>query len=76
MTDLFEAVDAQDDMTRAKAAILKKTVNGGVLGAITLVQKALGTSYGAAARLVRDLEGQGWITEADHSGRRTILVQP
>lgn len=63
------------EIERARAAILAMSEREGGYryGCISAVQDALRIRYNAACEIVRDLVGQGFVTEADDQGRRKVL---
>lgn len=85
MSDLFDQLEPapallaflnKDPLARAREIILAEAARRGtdeILGAVLLVKSNLGVSYCDAAAMLRDLVSEGFVTEADHDGRRKVL---
>lgn len=64
-----------DALAQAKQIFLDQPPNaeGRRGGSVSYLQRRAQWGYNHAAAVVEELEAQGWLSEPDHAGRRTVL---
>lgn len=75
MSDLFAAVGTKTELERAKEVLraMPDNKDGMKLGAISYLARTGGMAFSAAWDLMDRLVKQGFISETDGHGRRTLL---